>query len=330
MYLLKMGSHGNDVRSLQARLRRFEPDLASDGIFGGRTERAVRLAQRRLGLFPPDGIAGPETMSALSRQSAAAVPKPASSAGPSLANRLGSAAWQVEGNVQRWLAGPLTGPGAVPAPIRKAVGPAVTRAETAAMPAGEVRSVDGMRMSLQGRRFIIRHEGQRGVSNRLHHPTMGSGVTIGPGYDMKDRTPAEVAGHLRLIGVEPTIAAQAAQGAGKQGQAARQFVHDNKNLFNLSEEKQAALLTHIIGHYESMARRAITIPLHQHEFDAMVSYAYNPGGGWRKTTALVNAHKPDAAMTELSRHVYSKHQRVASLVTRRAAESRMFLYGEYR
>lgn len=62
-------------------------------------------------------------------------------------------------------------------------------------------------MSLAGRQFIILHEAQRGVSNHLHHPSMGSGVTIGPGYDMKDRTAAQVAQHLRLVGVAPSAAA---------------------------------------------------------------------------------------------------------------------------
>lgn len=66
------------------------------------------------------------------------------------------------------------------------------------------------------------------------------------------------------------------------------MVQDNRHLLNLADGRQAALLTHIVGHYEGMVRRAITIPLHQHEFDAMVTYAYNPGGGWRKTTALVS------------------------------------------
>ena len=89
------------------------------------------------------------------------------------------------------------------------------------------------------------------------------------------------------------------------------------------------MLTHIIGHYESMVRRAITIDLHQYEFDAMVSYAYNPGGGWRRTTQHVNARQPHEAMVELSRHVFSRGERIRSLVVRRRAETRMFLYEEY-
>ncbi len=54
-----------------------------------------------------------------------------------------------------------------------------------------------------------------------------------------------------------------------------------------------------------------------------------PGGGWTTTTALVNAGNPHEAMVEIKRHVYSKGELIRSLVRRREAESRMFLYGEY-
>lgn len=335
MKMLSTGSRGDEVRALQIKLKRFEPQLASDGIFGRHTERAVRLAQRRLGLFPPDGIAGPHTMARLSSPSdtrPVAGPvrtSPTLSTGAAeILRRTGSALESAGTGIAGWLSDHLP-KAEIPSPIRTAVAPALKRAEREPMPPGLVTPASIMRMSLRGREFIIRHEGQPGVSNRLHHPTMGSGVTIGPGYDMKDRSPEEVAGHLRLIGVDQTTAAQAARGAGLQGSAAREFVKENRPLLDLSQAKQAALLTHIIGHYERMARIAITIDLHQHEFDAMVSYAYNPGGGWRRTTGLVNARKPAEAMVELSRHVYSKRQLVHSLVVRREAESRMFLYGEY-
>ena len=78
-----------------------------------------------------------------------------------------------------------------------------------------------------------------------------------------------------------------------------------------------------------MVQRAITVDLHQYEFDALGSYAYNPGGGWTATTRYVNLHQPHEAMLELSRHVFSQGEKIRSLVVRRAAESRMFLYGEY-
>lgn len=69
--------------------------------------------------------------------------------------------------------------------------------------------------------------------------------------------------------------------------------------------------------------------LHQHEFDALVSYAYNPGGGWRKTINLLKDHKASEAMVELSKHVTSKGQRIQSRGTPRCGDSH-FLYGEYR
>ena len=197
------------------------------------------------------------------------------------------------------------------------------------MPAGDARDVAGLFTSEQGLQFIVRHEAQKGVSNHLHHPSAGSGVTIGPGYDMKDRSEAEVAGLLRRIGVSNDAAQKAAEGATLVGAPAEAFVKANKTILDLSEAQQVNILTRIVGHYESMVRKAVIIPLHQYEFDALVSYAYNPGGGWSRTTSFVNKHKNHEAMLELSSHVFSHKQQIHSLVVRRAAECRMFLYGEY-
>ncbi len=49
MRYLKLGQHGDDVRALQNKLKVFVPEVEVDGRFGPRTERAVRIAQRRLG-----------------------------------------------------------------------------------------------------------------------------------------------------------------------------------------------------------------------------------------------------------------------------------------
>ena len=65
MDLLYIGSRGPDVELLQEGLRR-AGDLAErpDGIFGPRTESAVRRFQMRQSL-PADGVAGPRTWAAL-------------------------------------------------------------------------------------------------------------------------------------------------------------------------------------------------------------------------------------------------------------------------
>lgn len=56
---LKLGSRGIEVMHLQEKL-----DIYADGIFGQKTENAVKDYQRRKGLYP-DGIVGPKTLASL-------------------------------------------------------------------------------------------------------------------------------------------------------------------------------------------------------------------------------------------------------------------------
>lgn len=67
LYLRYPYFRGDDVRMLQAGLNLLGFDAGrEDGIFGGRTDRAVHDFQRNVGL-PPDGIVGVTTMEALRR-----------------------------------------------------------------------------------------------------------------------------------------------------------------------------------------------------------------------------------------------------------------------
>ena len=72
MSLLKRGSSGPDVLTLQSALKQlgFDP-RGTDGIFGAGTEAAVKAFQKTKGLSP-DGIAGPNTMAALQASAAVA------------------------------------------------------------------------------------------------------------------------------------------------------------------------------------------------------------------------------------------------------------------
>ncbi|MEM9806894.1 MAG: peptidoglycan-binding protein, partial [Cyanobacteria bacterium P01_D01_bin.56] len=54
----------NDVQQLQARLRQERLSVRIDGLFGARTERALKQFQRRYGLRA-DGLCGPMTWSVL-------------------------------------------------------------------------------------------------------------------------------------------------------------------------------------------------------------------------------------------------------------------------
>jgi GH24 family phage-related lysozyme (muramidase) len=298
--ILRQGARGDAVKALQQKLHPYQPGLQTDGIFGPLTERAVRFYQRRQGLYPADGIVGPITNAALSADKdtgADRAPRP---------------------------------PARRPDGLGKPVSDAADRARHRPMPSGGAMAVARMQVSRLGRKFIFDHEAQRGKSNRLHHPSTGSGVTIGPGYDMKDRSSATVQRDLETIEVPVAIARTASFGAGKSGSAAAEFVRNNKNLIDLTDVQQQGLLAHIVPQYENLVKRSIKVPLHQHEFDALVSYAYNPGGGWRKTTTFVNEGRVHDAMLEIKRHVYSRGELIRSLVTRRAAEAALFLYGEYK
>lgn len=73
---LSRGSSGTEVANLQRRLNAFGLDCGTaDGIYGAKTEAAVREFQRMVGITQ-DGIAGQETMLMLYKLQGAAVPTP--------------------------------------------------------------------------------------------------------------------------------------------------------------------------------------------------------------------------------------------------------------
>jgi peptidoglycan hydrolase-like protein with peptidoglycan-binding domain len=62
---ISRGARGDTVEYLQHLLNEFMvTDIATDGVFGGETESAVRRFQRRAGMRV-DGVVGPLTWSAL-------------------------------------------------------------------------------------------------------------------------------------------------------------------------------------------------------------------------------------------------------------------------
>ena len=62
--ILRQGSQGQSVKTLQQLLTAAGYTLAVDGIFGPRTEAAVKKFQKDNGLVV-DGIVGPKTWSSL-------------------------------------------------------------------------------------------------------------------------------------------------------------------------------------------------------------------------------------------------------------------------
>ncbi len=77
--------------------------------------------------------------------------------------------------------------------------------------------------------------------------------------------------------------------------------------------------------YEAEVRRAVTVPLKPHQFDALVSFHYNTGGIARAAlTKHLNAGNPAAAA-----EAFMNWRRPASVIPRRGAERDLFRDGRY-
>lgn len=64
-------------------------------------------------------------------------------------------------------------------------------------------------------------------SRVLHVPSTSSGLTLGRGYDMKERTRSTVRDDLVVAGVPADMAALISQAAGRFGAAAEEFIAEN-------------------------------------------------------------------------------------------------------
>ncbi|WP_333676242.1 glycoside hydrolase family protein [Dyella sp.] len=195
-------------------------------------------------------------------------------------------------------------------------------------------------LSPMGWRFIYVHERWKGKSNHLHWPGGSSGITLGPGYDMKARSADGVTADMKAIGLSDTIAKNIAQAAGMAigkmigGKTLTKadmenYPTDHKGDVDLTEKQEMALLKHIGGHYESMVRSALKIPLAQHEFDALVSFAYNPAGRWHRLSHLLNAGKVAEAMQTIRAGNTSGGKVSKGLTHRRTDEVTLFMQGKY-
>jgi GH24 family phage-related lysozyme (muramidase) len=184
-------------------------------------------------------------------------------------------------------------------------------------------------ISEAGLRFIYRREAQVNVSDRLHWPGGSSGVTLGPGYDMKARSEAEVQSDLVAIGVPLDVAKIIAGAAGLDHTSAKDFAFNNKNLVALSQEQEMNLLRHVVPHYENLVRNRLKVPLQQYQFDALVYFSYNPGGQLGKVIALINQGGSDEAMVIVRSVVKSGGIVLNGLVNRRNFEVDLYNNGVY-
>ena len=188
---LAKGTSGTEVRSFQEALNGQGGHLLPDGNFDAKTDEAVRAFQRRTGLLP-DGIAGPRTLETLTMMSTHSKTEFPSDNLADLMLRIGS-----------FIAGSALTAMAQPFPPMLSQRP---------------RS---LHTSKNGLRFIYSHESQESVSNRLHWPKGASGVTLGPGYDMKTRKEQAIIDDMIVIDLKPETAQKVAEASGGRQRSTR-------------------------------------------------------------------------------------------------------------
>ena len=146
-------------------------------------------------------------------------------------------------------------------------------------------------LSKEGAAFIARFEGFRG---QLYNDAAGH-ATIGYGH---------LVHHGPINGSEP---AEFRKG--------------------ISQERALALLQTDAAKAAAEIARSVKVPLEQHQFDALVSFAFNVGNGaFRESTLLrlLNEGRYDAVEAQLARWNKAGGKTLQGLVNRRAAEAKLF------
>lgn len=131
-------------------------------------------------------------------------------------------------------------------------------------------------------------------SRQLHWPGGASGVTLGRGYDMHERSSAAVTSDLTESGVDAATAKKIAEGAGLSSAEAKDFVSENrKQIEPISRESQKKLFERIYpayvkaaqssyeNHISGLADATAWADLKPSIRDVAVDFAYQQGSVWR-------------------------------------------------
>lgn len=96
-------------------------------------------------------------------------------------------------------------------------------------------------------------------SRKPHVPSTSSGVTIGRGYDMKERSGSGIVAHLQQAGLSATDAEKFRNAAGKSGQGAKDFIKNNALTdFEITGAQQLTLFNIVYAELEADTRRLAT------------------------------------------------------------------------
>ncbi len=97
------------------------------------------------------------------------------------------------------------------------------------------------------------------------------------------------------------------------------------------KEAEGYLAEELAHEYEGYVNKYVTVPLTQDQFDGLVAWVYNLGGGALKSSTLLkrlNAGKYDECPFQMKRWNKAGGKVLAGLVRRRASEALLFETGE--
>jgi lysozyme len=104
----------------------------------------------------------------------------------------------------------------------------------------------------------------------------------------------------------------------------------NKEQFldGVDEDEALDLLRQDVAVAERAVLRLISVPLTQGQFDALVSFTFNLGAGALQRSTLrrkVNREEHTDVPAELSKWVWAGGRKLRGLISRRSAESRLYI-----
>ena len=103
------------------------------------------------------------------------------------------------------------------------------------------------------------HEGGKFHSRKLHVPSKVSGLTLGRGYDMKERSPAEISSDLMKANVPKEKAELISKASKLVGPKAEAFITENKlEDFEITQDSQKLLFEITYSRQEKSAKRRAT------------------------------------------------------------------------
>ena len=148
-----------------------------------------------------------------------------------------------------------------------------------------------MKVSASGRKAIMRHEGVR-LTAYPDPATKGEPFTIGVGHTSAAGAPKVTKGMI------------------------------------ITEDECDEILSRDLATFEAAVEKAVTVPLNQNQFDALVSFTFNVGAGnLQKSTLLKRLNQGDyrGAAEQFGAWNKAAGKVMKGLVTRRADERALFL-----